>query len=244
MSDKGQVVRYSKGKTIFQVITNEGTVLKYRDNKIQWQHVLASDVIFKQFAKGLRASDKDIQEAFPNMTKEAVLRLIVEKGDLQVSAGERKEALDHKIAEIVTYICKNYVDPSNKLPHPRVRVEQALNNSKLRVDADAGAAKQAQELVQMLQGTLSFAKAEREAELRVPSAYSGAASGIVHSRTDVKSQRFDADGVTWEVGIPPADFDDFVQALNKVTKGDYSLRLAEAPPAAVPVAKGRKPRKK
>jgi ribosome maturation protein Sdo1 len=59
--DAGQLVRLKKGKTTFEVITNEGSALKFREEKCPWESVMVVDIIFKNFSRGLRASDKEIQ---------------------------------------------------------------------------------------------------------------------------------------------------------------------------------------
>ena len=57
----GQLVRWKKGKKTFEVITNSGSVLKYRDGKESWSNVLMADVIFKNYSKGERASAADLE---------------------------------------------------------------------------------------------------------------------------------------------------------------------------------------
>eukprot|EP00475_Leptophrys_vorax_P043299 TRINITY_DN828_c0_g1_i5.p1 TRINITY_DN828_c0_g1~~TRINITY_DN828_c0_g1_i5.p1 ORF type:complete len:235 (+),score=75.53 TRINITY_DN828_c0_g1_i5:946-1650(+) len=204
MGDAGQLVRLKKGKATFEVVTNEGSVLKYREGKLPWNSVLAVDIVFKNFSRGLRASEKEIADAFNTEDPVEAMKAIVEKGELQVSSDERKEAVDKKKAEIITYINKNYIDPQTRLPHPIARLEQAMENSKIRIDADQNAVKQADAFIKSLQGKLTFVKSEMEAILVISRQYMGACSNTVHSIASVKREEYTEDGVIWEVGIPPA----------------------------------------
>lgn len=165
MSSAGQIVRLKKGKQVFEVITNEGSVLKYREGNLGWDKVLVTDVIFKNSSKGDQANETDLESAFDTSDHQKILQSIVEKGDLQVSAAERKEALEKKKKELLGFLHKNFIDPKTNLPHPMVRLEQALENSKYRVDADGPVAKQSQELIKALLGKLSFLKSEIEGTL-------------------------------------------------------------------------------
>lgn len=103
----------------------------------------------------------------------------------------------------MNYIHKNYLDPKTKLPHPMVRLEQAFENSKIRIDPDASEVKQAEVLMKSLQGKLLFSKAEIEGELTVAKSYMGSCSNIVHSMTEVKREEYSASGVVWYIGISP-----------------------------------------
>jgi len=242
MSGAGQIVRLKKGKQTFEVITNEGAVLKYRSGDTAWDQVLVTDTIYKNCGKGDQANEEDIRTAFDMSDMKEVLKNIIEKGELQVSAAERKEAMDKKKKEIIVYLHRNYIDPKSKLPHPIVRLEQALENSKYRVDADGQVVKQSQELIKALLGKLSFAKSEMEGVLSISHAYSGACANIVHAMAEVKKEDYTAEGVRWEVGVSPGDFDAFIAALNKSTKGDYDFKLAgaqEAAPAEEEKGKGK-----
>ncbi len=90
-------------------------------------------------------------------------KIIVEKGELQLTASERKDFVDQKRAEIgietlnsvaiifllisihlVNYIHKYFVDPRAKTPHPVTRIEAALDTLKIRVDPDIPVEKQVQ----------------------------------------------------------------------------------------------------
>lgn len=68
--------------------------------------MLASESIFKSASKGDKASAADIKEAFGQEDQQAVLKTIVEKGELQLSAAERKEFVEKRRAEVVNYIHK------------------------------------------------------------------------------------------------------------------------------------------
>ena len=59
-SARTQVVRYKKDKQTFEVLTNPGSVLKFREGKLGWDKVLATDVVFTNSSRGDRARDGDV----------------------------------------------------------------------------------------------------------------------------------------------------------------------------------------
>jgi ribosome maturation protein SDO1 len=235
-----QVVRYKKGKVVFEVLTEAGAAAKFREGRVPWEQVLVTDIIFKNQSKGERAKEEDLASVFGGLDSLEILRKIVMEGDLQVSSAERREALDKKKHEILHYLHRNFLDPTLKLPHPLARLEGALEETKFRVDPDAPASRQALDLIKALSGVLFFSKALKEASLRLGHKYVGACSNIIHSMAEVQKETYTPEGVVWELGIPPADFDAFVAALNKVTKGDYDFVFAGSALPDKPEEKGGK----
>jgi ribosome maturation protein SDO1 len=106
-------------------------------------------------------------------------------------------------SKLVTYLNKNYIDPRSKLPHPIVRLEQAMENAKIRIDPDGSAIKQAEALIKSLEGNLTFVKSEMEATLTIDTQYLGQVSNTVHAMASIKREEYTATGVIWELGIPP-----------------------------------------
>ena len=98
-----QIVRYKHGKLHFEVLTKPGAVLKFRNGNLGWDNVLASDTVFKNSQKAEKPSGAELayghfvnspSEAFGTENEEECAKIIVDKGELQLSAAERKEKVD------------------------------------------------------------------------------------------------------------------------------------------------------
>jgi ribosome maturation protein SDO1 len=102
------LVRLKKGKTTFEVLTNDGSVTKFRDKQLKsLQDVLVSgDEIYTDLKKGAKASKEQLVGAFATDDVNVILEQIILKGEVQVSAGERKDKLDAKRVEVIAYIHK------------------------------------------------------------------------------------------------------------------------------------------
>lgn len=236
------LVRLKRGKTTFEVLTNDGSVTKFREKELKnLQDVLVSgDDVFTDLKKGSKASKEQLVAAFETDNVKKVLEQIVLKGDVQVSAGERKDRLDAKRQEIVAHIHKNYVDPARGTQVPMTRVDLALQKLKPRIDADQPADRQVAAMMAKLTVILPLRKgnASISGVVTVPSRHIGAAGGVVRKHGSVTEEAFGADGATYTVEV--FDYDAMVRELAKVTKGEYkfaadgvasggSARMAEEP---------------
>lgn len=74
-----------------------------------------------------------MQAAFETSDEKECAKIICLKGELQLTAAERQEKVDKKKKEIVNYIHKYYIDPKTKFPHPVVRIESAIDETKVRL---------------------------------------------------------------------------------------------------------------
>lgn len=221
-----QLVRFKTAKHTFEVMTKPGAVLKYREGTVGYDNVLMSDMIFKNQAKAERAKTEDLKEAFNTENVEEIIKIILEKGELQLSAAERKEKVDRKRAEIVNYIHKYFIDPRNKLPHPVTRIELALDELKIRVDGEIPAERQAQDVIKRLPDVLPIKKCEMEGQLIVPHKVLAQAMGIVAKWCTIQRESYTADGCTMDVAVVPGDYDTLMLELHKVTKGEFSFEIA------------------
>ena len=184
-----QLVRYSKGKKRFEVMTKDGSVRKYRDGKLGWNNVLVADQVFTDSRKGNVAKAKDLREVFGTDDLTTCLQKIVQDGELQVSAQERKEDFAKHRRAVLAHIHKTYTDAKG-LPHPMLRLEAVVDEVKgVRLDPHSQVEKQAEDIVKKLQGTLVFKKNTSEYAVLVKHAYARKAQSVVYKFTEVRKGR-------------------------------------------------------
>eukprot|EP01084_Bolivina_argentea_P101473 181919_1 len=191
----GQIVKYTKGKHKFEVIANQGSVLKYRDGKLGFGRVLMVDQIFTNSTRGDIANANDLLDVFKTDNLAKCCEEIVKNGDLQYSPHERKQFLEAKTNEIVYYINKNYVDPKNKLPHPSDRIAHTIKECKIRIDPDGDVRRQAEDAVKKMRGKLMFAKAvTMQALLTIKHSNVGQCTNIIHKLAKVVHEEWTGTG--------------------------------------------------
>lgn len=220
-----QIVRYKHGKTVFEVMTRPGSVLKYRDGKLGWDNVLVADEVFTNSKKGDRAKASELKAAFGTDQSGECAKIVVERGELQLSAAERKEKVETRKREIIGYLHKHYVDPKTKMPHPFTRIENAMDQIKYHVDADEPVEKQVDQVLKKMPGILTFRKEEIYGVVKVGHAFYGQCQGLVQKYCKVEKEDWDGQGCSMRVSLVPGDYDTLASALNKVTKGEFQFEV-------------------
>ena len=95
---------------------------------------MAVEDIFNNARKGTRPAEDKLKEAFGTEDIGEIAKRIIAKGEVQITAEQRKEMLEAKRHQIIAYISTNAINPQTKLPHPPTRIELALEECKFRVD--------------------------------------------------------------------------------------------------------------
>lgn len=226
MTTEQQIVKFKADKQNFEVACKPGAVLKYRQGKLgSLDNVILTDVVFKNFSKADRAKNTELIAAFGTDNMMECIKQIVERGEFQLSAGERKEKQVQKKNEIVTYIHKYYIDPRSKLPHPVARIESALEELKVNIDPDAPADRQALEFVKKLLGKLPLKRSEMGATLTIPHQYVAQCASLLRARVSISKENYTTNGCSYVVSMAPGDYDKLLADLNKITKGDFQLNV-------------------
>lgn len=229
---KQQIVKYQKGKHSFKVVCHPGAVLQYREGKLGFGKVLQLDIVFTNVVRGDRASAADLSAVFgPNFKEDEILKTIVEEGEIEYSASERRKFMDDKTNEIVYYIHKNWIDPKTKLPHPIDRIKNAISSSKKKIiiDLKKDSKKQAESIVKKLQGTIMFAKAAVfAAELTIKYSYDGKCKNIIHgSVSKVVKEDYTGEGCVYTIEMTKSEMDQLIVKLSKPTNGDYNMSMLD-----------------
>ena len=67
--------------------------------------------------------------------------------------------------QIVQFIVKTYVDPKSHLPHPPIRVEQAMKDARVSVDPQKSVDEQMQDIVEKLRSIIALKSENLQLEI-------------------------------------------------------------------------------
>ena len=151
MVDKVSVVRYTYSNDKFELLVKTDPAFDYKLGKItEISKILVSDEIYTDSNKGDRASSEKLVSVFKTDDPTKIAEIIMQKGELNLTTEQRKKMTTEKKKQIVTFISKTYVDPKTHLPHPPLRIEQAMIDGRITVDPFKKADDQINEIIEKL----------------------------------------------------------------------------------------------
>jgi ribosome maturation protein SDO1 len=190
--------------------------------------IVVSDTIYKDVKKGLKASPSSLKKVFGTTDFEAISREIILKGEIPVTAEQRKEILENKRKQIIDFIHRNAVDPKTNLPIPPSRLEMALEQTKVQIDINKDIESQALQIIHELTKIIPIKIAKALLEIRVSQKYAGRVRQQLQSLGNVKKSNWLADGtLIAEIEIPAGAQQDVIDKLNSITKGEIEVRVIQ-----------------
>ncbi len=227
MSDRYTLVRYTHQGEKFEILVDPDKGLAYRNgDRDDLANVLMIDTIFTDANKGTKPSEAKLKEVFGTKDPIEVAEIMFEKGVFQLTAQQRKDMTEQTLRQIITLISRNYVDPATKLPHPPLRVENALGEIKVNIDPFKDAEEQLKDIVDALRPVLPMSMETVEIAIKIPAEHSSKSYGIVKELAEIKRDEWTGDG-SWVavVAISAAMQGELLDRLGKATQGNLQTKI-------------------
>lgn len=146
------IVRLKVNKEKFEVACYKNKIKQYREKIENDQNeVLQISEIFTNAVKGDKANKKLLEKIFPNMTKQQIIDLILNKGDIQVSEKERESNLSNIKNDIASIITEKTFNKETGKPFTQNEILQALNCIGANIKDTEDAKKQALKYIKDIQ---------------------------------------------------------------------------------------------
>jgi ribosome maturation protein SDO1 len=237
--DKAVVARMKRGEHHFEVLVDpdgaEKLLEKWRDADAkqptpdELRAILATDYVFTHWSDGKKASDEELTKAFATTDLQAITKRILLEGEVQLTAEQRKRMAEAKHKRIVDHILRNGWNPQTKTPHPRDRIERALEEGKFRTDPQKGIDEQVQAAMKALRPLIPIAFEQVKVAIRVPAEHTGHAYGPIRSLGEIKQEEWQKDGALVVVLQVPAGMQaEVYDRLNSLTHGQVTTKLLGA----------------
>ena len=130
--------------------------------------VLQIEDIFINVEYGKLADKKLIEEKFPKMTREEVMELILNEGEMQLGEKEREVMLDNIFKEVVTIVQSKLVHPDSKRPYSVEAMRAAMKSVNFNAKLNATAKKQAIACMKKLQNKYLVVRAAMLLQIKLP----------------------------------------------------------------------------
>ena len=225
--DDAVIARLHKGEDHFEILVDPHAAEKLIEGKdVDILSSLAIDTIFKDSKKGTHASQESLEKIFGTDDVETIVKEIILKGDIQLTTEQRHEMQEQKRKRIIDIIVKNAMDPKTKTPHPRQRIELAIEEAGVYVDPFKPIDEQVTLVVDALRPIIPISMEQVKISVKISSQYIGKAYGIARNFGVLEREDWQSDG-SWigVIRIPAGMQTDFYDELNTVTKGDVETRI-------------------
>jgi len=229
MVDKVTVVRYSFEGEKFEILVKPDPALEYKLGKRKdISSILVSDEIYTDSSKGTRASSEKLLKAFKTEDATAIAERIIQKGELNLTTDQRRKMTSEKRKQIVNYVAKTFVDPKSHLPHPPLRIEQAMEDGRVTIDPHKTVEEQINDVVEKLRSIIPLKSENLILEIIVPAQFAAQSYSVLKSTGTLQKEEWQSNGSLKAIlEIPAAARPNVIDRLGSITKGTASIEVAK-----------------
>lgn len=179
--DDAVLARLEKFGKRFEVLADPDLVEKWKsdNSSVELDDLLAMDEVFHDARGGERVPDELKLEVFGSIDIQEIIKVIFDKGSIQLTTAQRKARVEVMRQKIIHAIHSDAIDPRSKSPHPRTRIELALEESRYSVDPFKPIDKQIEEAVNKLRPLIPLSFELIQLAFKLPSSGYGKASQIL-----------------------------------------------------------------
>jgi ribosome maturation protein SDO1 len=221
------VARFSFEGEKFEILVKPDPALEYKlGKKKDISAILVSEDIYTDSGKGTKPSTEKLLKAFKTEDLTEIAEIIMQKGDLNLTTDQRRKMIDDKRKQIIEYIAKTYVDPRTHLPHPPLRIEQAMKDGRVSIDPQKSVDEQVKDIVENLRSIIALKSESLSLEIIIPAQYASQSYSVLKSVGSLKKEEWQNNGSLKAIlEIPAAARPNVIDRLGSITKGSASVEV-------------------
>jgi ribosome maturation protein SDO1 len=181
--DNAVLARLEKGGKRYEVLVDPALVDAFKNDptSIDINDFLAMDEVFHDARGGERPTEEAIESVFQTQDIAVIASIILEKGSIQLTTAQRKAMVETMRQQIIHHIHTQAVDPKTKSPHPKTRLELALDESRYSVDPFKRLEEQVKDAISKLKPLIPLSFETVRLAFKVPGSAYGSVSQVLRA---------------------------------------------------------------
>lgn len=220
------IVRLVADNDKFEILVKPDPALDYKlGKKIDISNILVSDEIYADANKGTRIAEEKLVRKFKTIDSTEIAKQILEQGEINLTTEQRRRMVGEKKKQIIQYINKNFIDPKTHIPHPPVRIENAMDQVRLIIDPFKKPEEQAKKVIDSLRKILPLKSETLQLVVTIPPQFSAQSYSVLKNIGNLKDEKWLQDGslraiIEINAGIKGT----FIERINSATKGSAQVQ--------------------
>ena len=212
----------------YELLVDPDLAYQYRiGQKKELNNVLTVEEVFKNFKKGERHTTSSLQKAFGTTDVWQIAERIIKNGDIQLTTDQKRKMLEEKRKQIIAILMRECIDPRTGAPHTQMRLEQALEESRVHIDGFKDAAQQMDDIIKALRPIIPLKFEKVKIAAKISPVHAQRIYGMLKGY-GIQKEEWAKDGSLIVVIEMPAGMQgDFYERLNKATAGAAETKIVK-----------------
>lgn len=221
------LVRYKVKGYRFEIVVDPELAWKYKQgDEIPLDDIFEGFTVFENFSKGLKAAEFDLNDAFETGNERDIAKIMLDKGELQITQEMRKRFLAEKTKEIIDFLVVHTINPKTKAAHTPARIEKAMNEAGIRISRTEDTKEQAVKIVKQLASIIPISMEVATIEFILPATLAGSMFSFFHEAGEVLNETWGNNGsLTVTIQVPAGVQAQIMEEVADKTKGKAQIRV-------------------
>src|SRR6056297_2106867 len=135
--DEAVTARLESHGERFEVLVDPDAALAIKRGEFDGdlEDVIAAEDVFENASRGDRPAETALEDVFGTTDPMEIIPEVIRKGEIQITAEQRREMQEQKHRQLINRITRNAVNPQmDDAPHPPERIESALEETDFKID--------------------------------------------------------------------------------------------------------------
>ncbi|MEW5955501.1 MAG: ribosome assembly factor SBDS [Candidatus Micrarchaeota archaeon] len=220
------IARLEKGGEKFELLVDSKLAYDYKTGaRKELSNVLVAEEVFKDAKKGERHTSTALTKAFGTTDVYKIAEVIFRDGEVQLTTEQRRKLFEEKRLKVIALIARNAIDPRTKAPHPPQRIEAAMEQAKIHVDAFKPAEEQMPAIVDKIREIIPISMEKAKIAVKISAEHAPRAYGML-KEYGLSREEWGNDGsLTCVCEMPAGMQGEFFDRLNKLTSGQVQTKI-------------------
>ena len=221
------IARYETGGNRFEILIDPKSAQEYKEgDDIDWEDAIAADGIWADSAKGDRAPENLVNDAFEATDLIEIYKTILTEGNIQLTSQQRNEMVDKKRKQIIAHVVANAMNPQTGGPHPPQRIENAIDEARFSIDPMEAIERQVEKLIKSIKPLIPISFEKIRVAVKIQAIHVGKCYGQISSLANIQSEEYQKDG-SWigMLEMSAASFVKLEDVLGSLTKGTAETKM-------------------
>ena len=229
--DEAVTARLESHGERFEVLVDPDAALAIKRDEFEGdlEDVIAAEDVFEDASRGDRPPENALEEVFGTTAPLEIIPEVIERGEIQITAEQRREMQERKHKDLVNRITRNAVNPQmDDAPHPPERIESALEDTDFRIDPMEPVEAQIDDALEALRPVIPIRFDTVTVAAHLPADYAGSGQAKIREFGDLQSEEWQPDG-SWigVVEFPAGMQNEFYDLANEVSSGEAETRIVK-----------------
>lgn len=213
----------------FEVLIDPDAALEMKREEFdgELEDVIAAEDVFENASRGDRPAETALETVFDTTDPMEIIPEVIERGEIQITAEQRKEMEEQKYNSLINKIARNAVNPQmDNAPHPPDRIERALEEAGFTIDPMEPVEAQVDDALEALRPVIPIRFDEVTVAVNIPPEHAGSTQAKVRQYGELEREEWQASG-SWigVVTFPAGMQNDFYDMVNEETSGEAETSI-------------------